>query len=75
MANCCHSECTAGLPSKRHICPVNGQEYKSVTQRKILHHIKSPWEWTEKQQGQELAVLRRSVPLPHKIQNGLYLNA
>ena len=51
MSNCCHSECTTGLPTKTHTCPVNGQEYKSVAQKTILHHITSPWDWTEKQQG------------------------
>jgi hypothetical protein len=51
MSNSSYSACTDRLPSKTHTCPVNGQEYKSVTLRTILHHINSPWEWTEKQQG------------------------
>jgi hypothetical protein len=30
---------------------VNGKEYKSVTMKTILHHIRSPWKWVEKRQG------------------------
>jgi hypothetical protein len=30
---------------------VNGQEYKSVAMKTILHHINSPWKWAEKRQG------------------------
>ena len=51
MPDCCHSGCTSGSPPKTRTCPVNGQEYKSVPLRTILHHINMPWEWTEKQQG------------------------
>ena len=51
MPDCCHSECATGLPSKTHTCPVNGQEYKSVALKTILHHINSPWKWVENQQG------------------------
>ena len=51
MSSCCHSACATGSPSRTHVCPANGQEYKSVAQKTILHHITSPWNWTEKQQG------------------------
>ena len=51
MSDCCHSACTTEMPSKTHVCPVNGQEYKPVSLRTILHHISSPWVWVEKQQG------------------------
>ena len=51
MSNSCHSVCTDRLPSKTHTCPVNAQEYKSVALKTVLHHINSPWEWMEKQQG------------------------
>jgi len=51
MSDCCHSECATELPLRTHVCPVNGQEYKSVAMKTILHHINSPWEWTEKKQG------------------------
>jgi hypothetical protein len=30
---------------------VNGKKYKSVAIKTILHHIYSPWKWTEKRQG------------------------
>ena len=51
MSDCCHSACTTEMPSKTHVCPVNGQEYKPVSLRTMLHHISSPWVWVEKQQG------------------------
>jgi hypothetical protein len=51
MSNSCHSVCTDRLPPKTHTCPVNGQEYKPVTLRTVLHHINAPWRWAEKQQG------------------------
>lgn len=51
MSDCCHSACTTEMPSKTHVCPINGQEYKPVSLRTILHHISSPWVWVEKQQG------------------------
>jgi hypothetical protein len=51
MSDCCHSECVIESPSRTHVCPANGQEYKLVALKTILHHINSPWEWAEKQQG------------------------
>ncbi|MEN8800785.1 MAG: hypothetical protein ABF297_02315 [Thiogranum sp.] len=30
---------------------MNGQEYKSIALKTVLHHIKSPWDWSEKGQG------------------------
>ena len=50
MSNSCHLERTTELPSRTHVCPVNGQEYKTVNLRTILHHINSPWNWKEKKQ-------------------------
>jgi len=50
MSDCCSSSCDIGTPSKRHRCPVNSKEYKEVTIKTILHHIKEPWSWKEKQQ-------------------------
>ena len=47
----CHSECFTESQSRTHVCPVNGQEYRPVSLKTMLHHIKSPWEWMEKQQG------------------------
>lgn len=51
MSKNCHSECVTESPSRTHVCPVNGQEYKSVGLKTILHHINSPWNWVEKQQA------------------------
>ena len=51
MTNCSDTKCTSESHSSNHRCPVNGQEYKTVPLKTILHHIKSPWEWAEKQQG------------------------
>ena len=51
MSSCCHSECVTEMPSRTHVCPVNGEEYKSVGMKTILHHINSPWNWIEKSQG------------------------
>lgn len=51
MSDCRHSECATESPLRMHVCPANGKEYRSVSLKTILHHINSPWEWTEKQQG------------------------
>lgn len=32
------------------ICPVNGKEYKVVSEKTILHHVKQPWHWKDKKQ-------------------------
>ena len=51
MSSCCHSEGINESPSHTHMCPVNGQEYRSVSLKTIFHHIKSPWEGMVKEQG------------------------
>lgn len=51
MSNTCHTECVTESRSRKHACPVNGIEYKSVALKTLLHHIRSPWELVEKQQG------------------------
>ena len=51
MSDCCSSSCSAAAPPKKHKCPVNGIEYAEVSARTIIHHIKNPWQWTEKKQG------------------------
>lgn len=38
------------LPSKRYLCPANGQNYSEVAYSTILYHIKTPWEKGLKQQ-------------------------
>jgi len=53
MSSCCSvssEENNHHFPKKRQ-CPVDGKEYKEVSKTTILHHIKSPWEWEEKNQG------------------------
>lgn len=49
MSHCCSSSSDATSPNKAK-CPVNGLEYTSVSARTILHHIKSPWKWTDDNQ-------------------------
>ena len=36
------SHCTS-TPSKKAICPANGQSYPSVSLKTILHQVKKPW--------------------------------
>ena len=43
--SCCSSENSIDKSSRRHHCPVNGQEYKSISAKTILHHISNPWQW------------------------------
>ena len=50
MSDCCSSLHNAVPHNKRHRCPLNGQAYKEVSSRTILHHIKEPWRWNAKQQ-------------------------
>lgn len=50
MSDCCSGSCEKDASRNRHRCPVNGQEYKEVSTKTILHHIKEPWSWEEKQQ-------------------------
>lgn len=51
MSDCCSkSICTDPFPRK-HICPANGEEYRTVSAATIRHHIKAPWMWQSKNQG------------------------
>jgi len=53
MSDCCsvsNQSQTNHFPPK-YQCPVNRKEYKEVSKTTILHHIKSPWSWAEKEQG------------------------
>jgi len=45
MSHCCSSNSPIDNSSRRHHCPVNGREYKSVSTTTILHHITNPWHW------------------------------
>ena len=51
MSDCCSTARKTEKPSRTHGCPVNGQKYTQVSIRTMLHHISSPWEWNEKEQG------------------------
>jgi len=41
MSDCCNTS----SPSKKHICPVNGQSYSQVSTRTVKHHIAEPWNY------------------------------
>ena len=45
MSDCCSSETSQPVKRKKHACPVNGVEYRSVDARTIAHHLKQPWKW------------------------------
>ncbi len=45
MSDCCSNTCSSTSTPKKYKCPVNGQEYKQVSYKTILHHIKEPWQW------------------------------
>jgi hypothetical protein len=51
MSDCCSSSCDMGTQPKKYRCPINGQEYKEVSTKAILHHINETWYWEEKQQA------------------------
>jgi len=51
MSQCCNSSSTEQVQVKNYPCPVNGKHYNSVSTDTILHHIKEPWLWHNKQQG------------------------
>ncbi len=44
-------DCCTQTPPKKHRCPVNGQQYSSVSTKTILHNIKTPWNWKNSSQG------------------------
>lgn len=50
MSDCCSTSLTSKATPKRHKCPVNGKEYKEVSARTIIHHIKEPWAWKKANQ-------------------------
>ncbi len=51
MSGCCSNSCSASNIHNTHRCPVNGKEYKAVSKKTILHHIKEPWHWQAKNQS------------------------
>ncbi len=50
MSNCCSSRESNEKP-KKHQCPVNGNECKTVSIKTIQHHIKQPWNWAVSDQS------------------------
>lgn len=51
MSECCATSNNSCQPPRKHRCPVNGKEYSEVSSTTIVHHIKQPWTWENKQQG------------------------
>ena len=45
MSDCCSKSCSSTEAHNTYRCPVNGKEYKGVSEKTILHHIKAPWLW------------------------------
>lgn len=45
MSDCCPTACGHNGTHNTHPCPVNGKEYKGVSVKTVLHHIKAPWVW------------------------------
>lgn len=51
MKNSCSSTNNSGQTPRKYRCPVNGREYSEVSSTTIIHHIKEPWKWENKEQG------------------------
>jgi Zinc binding domain len=51
MSDCCSTSCSSNTSPKRQTCPGSGLECKEVSIKTILHHIKEPWAWEEKNQA------------------------
>lgn len=51
MPECCNPSDNMKSPPKTYRCPVNGREYGTVSAKTIMHHIKQPWNWPQKEQG------------------------
>ena len=49
MTDCCVLNTNSHSP-KRYRCPVNGKEYSEVSSTTIVHHIKNPWNWKNREQ-------------------------
>lgn len=50
MSDCC-SSCSETSAPRKYKCPVNGAEGVEVSLQTILHHLRTPWNWTAKPQG------------------------
>lgn len=50
MHDCC-SDYPPAAPPKKSKCPAHGMECTEVSVQTMMHHIKEPWQWQEKNQG------------------------
>ena len=50
MSDCCTTPSAEKRPDKL-ACPANHHEYKKVSVKTLLHHIKEPWKYYLKDQG------------------------
>ena len=50
MSDCCSGSCATNHTHKLYRCPVNGKEYKEVSIKTVMHHVKEPWNLQEKRQ-------------------------
>ena len=48
---CCSVPSDREGHSSRYVCPVNGHEYREVSVKTILNHIRQPWNWQAKSQS------------------------
>ena len=51
MTKCCNTSEPTHVYPKKHVCPVNCQEYNEVPSSTVMHHISEPWRWQHKEQG------------------------
>ncbi len=42
MSDCCTTSSTTKIPTQS-LCPINGQAYKSVPTKTVMHNIHKPW--------------------------------
>lgn len=51
MTSCCSSTTDKSQKNLKHPCPGNNKSYATVSLNTILHHLKNPWQWQEKEQN------------------------
>ena len=50
MSDCCSSKKEVACRPKRHACPINDKQYLEVSYNTMLHHVRTPWRQTPKEQ-------------------------
>jgi hypothetical protein len=50
MSDCCPSA-SDPAPARQRECPANGRKCPAVPMITILHHLRKPWQWTDRKQG------------------------